>query len=216
MPTVGVLSLQGGVAEHVGRLRELGAQVRRVRLPADLQGLGGLVIPGGESSVMDRLARRFGLDGPLRSAIRSGLPVLGTCAGLIYLSKRVEGLAPGQRTLGALDVTTVRNAFGNQQDSFETTLRLSGPTFGDLPGVAAVFIRAPLVVEVSSSVEVLATIPAAPVATHNSGLFPTENSVDPSPQQRIVAVKQGNILALSFHPESTADPRLHAHWLATL
>lgn len=120
--TVGVLALQGGVEEHLRILDELGVATRRVRVPRDLEGLDGLVIPGGESSVIDKLARSFGLAEPLRDAAAAGLPVLATCAGLIYCARQIDNPAPGQQTLGLLDVTVRRNAFGNQRFSEERTV----------------------------------------------------------------------------------------------
>ena len=171
---IGILALQGGVEEHQARLERRDVDVVRVRRPHELEGLDGLVIPGGESSVMDRLARTFGLANPLMDAIAAGLPVMGTCAGLIYLAKEVHGLAPGQQTLGALDITVARNSFGNQQDSFET----------------AVFIRAPKVLGIGGEVAEVATLPDA----------------------TIVGVRSGNLLGLSFHPESTNDARVHQWW----
>ncbi|MCQ9353449.1 pyridoxal 5'-phosphate synthase glutaminase subunit PdxT [Corynebacterium sp. 153RC1] len=183
---IGILALQGGVEEHQAMLERLDADVVRVRRPHELEGLDGVVIPGGESSVMDRLARTFGLANPLMNAIAAGLPVMGTCAGLIYLAKEVHGLAPGQQTLGALDITVARNSFGNQQDSFETSLDV-GPV-KDFP---AVFIRAPKVLGIGGEVAVVATLPDA----------------------TIVGVRSGNLLGLSFHPESTPDVRVHQWWL---
>ncbi len=150
--------------------------------------MGGLVIPGGESSVMDKLSRLFGLAEPLKEAIRSGLPVYGTCAGLIMLADRVRDAITGQQSLGGFDIAVRRNAFGSQLDSFETDLRI--PVLGDRP-VHAVFIRAPVVEDVGPSV--------APLATLADG--------------RVVAVEQGNLLGTSFHPEMTGDTRFHAYFL---
>jgi 5'-phosphate synthase pdxT subunit len=185
---VGVLALQGDVREHLAVLSGLGADAVPVRRPADLASVDGLVLPGGESSVIDKLATAFGLRDPLRDAVAGGLPVLGTCAGLILLADRiVDGIA-GQRTIGGLDVTVRRNAFGSQLDSFETDLDV--PLLG-AAAVHAVFIRAPLVAEVGASATVLARL--------NDGT--------------VVAVEQGNLLGLSFHPEVTGESRFHARLL---
>lgn len=188
LPPVGVFALQGDVREHVALLRSLGADVREVRTPAQLAEVGGLVIPGGESSVMDKLSRLFALRDPLRERIASGMPVYGTCAGLIMLADRVQDAIEGQQTLGGLDVAVRRNAFGNQLESFETDLAV--PVLGEAP-VHAVFIRAPVVVEVGDEVEVLATL--------NDG--------------RIVAVEQGRLLGTSFHPEVASEARFHQRFL---
>ena len=186
---VGVLALQGDFREHLAVLRGLGADAVPVRRPAELDEIGGLVIPGGESSVMDKLSRSFGLAEPLRAAIADGLPVYGTCAGLIMLADRIiDGIA-GQQTLGGLDVAVRRNAFGSQLDSFETDLDI--PAVGDEP-MHAVFIRAPIVEEVGSG--------ATPLARVADG--------------RVVAVEQGNLLGTSFHPEITGDTRFHEYFLA--
>lgn len=188
LPPVGVFALQGDVREHVAVLRELGADVREVRTPAQLDEVAGLVIPGGESSVMDKLSRLFGLQEPLRARIRSGMPVYGTCAGLIMLADRVHDGIDGQQTFGGLDVAVRRNAFGNQLDSFETALDV--PVLGE-PAVHAVFIRAPVVDEVGPEVEVLARL--------DDG--------------RIVAVEQGRLLGTSFHPEVSGERRFHERFL---
>lgn len=183
-PRVGVLALQGDVREHESVLRGLGAEVVRVRRAADLDGLDGLVLPGGESSVIDRLARLTGLRDPLREDIRGGLPVLGTCAGLILLADRILDAAPGQETFGGLDVLVRRNAFGTQTDSFETAL--VAPTLGDPPPRSA-FIRAPLVEDAGEGVEVLASLPDG----------------------RVVGVRQADRIGLAFHPEVTGEDRFH-------
>lgn len=238
-PTVGVLALQGGVAEHLRMLESLGARAVRVRSGADLVSasaeplVDALVLPGGESSTVDRLTRAFGLAEPLKAVLADGLPVLGTCAGLIMLATDIEDPAPGQRTLGALDITVVRNAFGSQVDSAEATLpwgtrstatlagpdgassldaagtatapsgvvvpaagpaeRAAEPRIGSGEGgdvVRAAFIRAPAVTRVGPGVEVLA---------HYRG--------------RAVAVRQGNVLGISFHPELTGDATVHRELL---
>lgn len=174
--------------EHVAVLSALGADVREVRTPAQLAEVAGLVIPGGESSVMDKLSRLFGLREPLRERIAAGMPVYGTCAGLIMLADRVHDAIEGQQTLGGLDVAVRRNAFGTQLDSFETDLAM--PVLGDAP-VHAVFIRAPVVDEVGPGVEVLASLADG----------------------RIVAVEQGRLLGTSFHPEVAGETRLHERFL---
>ena len=169
-------------------LRGLGADAVPVRRPAELSEIGGLVIPGGESSVMDKLSRSFGLAEPLRAAIADGLPVYGTCAGLIMLADRIlDGIA-GQQTLGGLDVAVRRNAFGSQLDSFETDLDI--PAVGDAP-MHAVFIRAPIVEEVGGGATALAQVADG----------------------RVVAVEQGNLIGTSFHPEITGDTRFHEYFL---
>lgn len=172
-------------------LRGLGAEAVPVRRPEELSRLSGLVIPGGESSVMDKLARLFGLAEPLRAAIASGLPVYGTCAGLIMIADTVLDSIEGQESLGGLDVAVRRNAFGSQLDSFETEIRI--PVLGE-PAVHAVFIRAPVVESVGDGVTVLASL--------DDG--------------RIVAVEQGNLLGTSFHPEMTGDTRFHEYFLGKL
>ncbi len=184
---VGVLALQGGVAEHVEALHRLGVETAGVRRPEDLDGLDAIVLPGGESTVFDKLARSFGLAGPLRRAIAEGLPTLATCAGLIYLAARILDAAPGQQTLGLLDVTVVRNAFGSQLDSFETRLAVDGVA----DPVPATFIRAPVV----------------------TGLGPGVRAVCRLDDGRIVGVRQAAITGYAFHPEETGDARLHQAWL---
>jgi 5'-phosphate synthase pdxT subunit len=189
--TVGVLALQGDFREHLAVLSELGASAVPIRRPEELESIDGLVIPGGESSVMDKLSRLFGLADPLKAAIAGGLPVYGTCAGLIMLSNTVLDSIAGQQSLGGFDVAVRRNAFGSQVDSFETDLEI--PVLGDLP-MHAVFIRAPVVESVGESVNVLAAL--------DDG--------------RIVAVEQGSLLGTSFHPEMTGDTRFHEYFLTKL
>jgi 5'-phosphate synthase pdxT subunit len=185
---VGVLALQGDFREHLAVLRALGADAVPVRRPEELDRIGGLVIPGGESSVMDKLSRTFGLAEPLKAAIAGGLPVYGTCAGLIMLADRIlDGIA-GQQTLGGLDVQVRRNAFGSQLDSFETDLDI--PVLGEDP-VHAVFIRAPIVERVGENATALASVADG----------------------RVVAVEQGNLLGTSFHPEITGETRFHEYFL---
>ena len=185
---VGVLALQGDFREHIAVLRSLGAEAVPVRRPEELSSIGGLVIPGGESSVMDKLSRLFGLAEPLKAAIASGLPVYGTCAGLIMIADTLIDSITGQQSLGGLDVAVRRNAFGSQLDSFETDLDI--PVLGD-PPMHAVFIRAPVVESAGPGVTVLASL--------DDG--------------RIVAVEQGNLLGTSFHPEMTGDTRFHEYFL---
>lgn len=185
---MGVLALQGDFREHIVVLQSLGVHTRAVRRPEELAQVDGLVIPGGESSVMDKLSRMFGLAEPLKDAIRAGLPVYGTCAGLIMLADRVLDAIAGQQSLGGLDISVRRNAFGSQLDSFETDLPI--PVLGD-PPVHAVFIRAPVVEDLGAAVVPLAALPDG----------------------RVVAVEQGNLLGTSFHPEMTGDTRFHEYFL---
>jgi 5'-phosphate synthase pdxT subunit len=187
-PRVGVLALQGDVREHVRVLSDLGADATTVRRPAELAEVDGLVLPGGESSVIDKLSRAFGMREPIREAISGGMPVYGTCAGLILLADRIRDGIEGQQTFGGLDVTVRRNAFGSQVDSFEVDLDV--PAL-DEPPVHAVFIRAPLVEEAGDDVERLATLEDG----------------------RIVAVRQGSLLGTSFHPEVTGEYRFHRLFL---
>jgi 5'-phosphate synthase pdxT subunit len=187
-PTIGVLALQGDVREHLAMLEQSGARAVRVRRPAELHDVDGLVMPGGESTTMVKLARAFDVLDPLRSRVREGLPAFGTCAGMILLADRIEDGVPGQETVGGLDVVVRRNAFGRQVDSFEAEL---GVTEFD-ESFHAMFIRAPWVEKVGADVQVVATVAAGPQAG------------------RIVAVRQANVLATSFHPEITGDRRFHA------
>ena len=186
-PTIGVLALQGDVREHLVALRSLGADPVPVRRPGELATCDGLVVPGGESTTMAKLASIFGLLEPLREAVRSGLPAFGTCAGMIMLADRIEDGAVGQETIGGLHITVRRNAFGRQVDSFEEDLHVDGLA----DPVRAVFIRAPWVEAVDGDVEVLAQVEGGPAAG------------------RIVAVRQGPLMATSFHPEVGSDARIH-------
>jgi len=186
-PLIGVLALQGDVREHCAMLEQAGARCRPVRRPTELAGLDGIVVPGGESTTMFKLARTFELFDPLREAIRSGLPALGTCAGMIMLADRIEAGVAGQETIGGLDVVVRRNAFGRQVNSFEADLDVKNL---DAP-FHAVFIRAPWVEKIGQGVDVVATVA-------------TGEAVG-----RIVAVRQGNLVATSFHPEITGDHRIH-------
>ena len=187
-PRVGVLALQGDFREHLLVLGELGADAVPVRRESELDQVAGLVIPGGESSVMDKLSRTFGLAEPLTGRIASGMPVYGTCAGLIMLADTVLDAIEGQQTLGGFDLVVRRNAFGSQLDSFETDLEV--PVL-DGPPVHAVFIRAPIVESVGEGARALASLPDG----------------------RVVAVQQGVLLGTSFHPEMTGDTRFHEYFL---
>jgi pyridoxal 5'-phosphate synthase pdxT subunit len=184
-PAIGVLALQGDVAEHLRALGASGARASAVRRPAELEAVDGLVIPGGESTTMWKLAEIFELAEPLRKRVAGGMPAFGSCAGMIMLAARLAEAASGQETLGAIDMTVQRNAFGRQVDSFESDLDISG-----VPGppFRAVFIRAPWVTQAGPGVEILATDPVT---------------------GRIVAVRQGPVLATAFHPELTGDRRIH-------
>ncbi|WP_179297647.1 pyridoxal 5'-phosphate synthase glutaminase subunit PdxT [Microbacterium sp. SZ1] len=187
-PRVGVLALQGDVREHAALLGALGAEVALVRRPEELAQVDGLVIPGGESTVIDKLSRLFGMQEPIRTALRDGMPVLGTCAGLIMLADRLVDAIDGQETFGGLDVTVRRNAFGRQVESFEAELTLPALEGGP---VRAAFIRGPVVESVGPAASVLAAL--------DDG--------------RVVAVEQGSLLGLSFHPEITGETRFHERFL---
>jgi pyridoxal 5'-phosphate synthase pdxT subunit len=184
-PAIGVLALQGDVAEHVRALAASGARASAVRRPGELDAVDGLVIPGGESTTIWKLAEIFELAEPLRKRVAGGMPAFGSCAGMIMLAARLSGAASGQETLGAIDMTVQRNAFGRQVDSFESDLDISGV---EGPPYRAVFIRAPWVTQAGDAVEILATDPVT---------------------GRIVAVRQGPVLATAFHPELTGDRRIH-------
>ncbi len=195
--TIGVLALQGDVREHLAALKTAGARAVTVRRPDELARVDGLVLPGGESTTIDKLLRVFDLHDPLRERIAAGLPVYGSCAGMILLADRILAGTADQRTVGGLDVTVRRNAFGLQVESLETVLPFSGLP-GDDPTVHAVFIRAPWVEEAGPGVEVLARIPD--VGTPG---------VPVDAAGRIIAVQQGSLLATSFHPEISGDTRVH-------
>ena len=183
-PTVGVLALQGDVREHLAALAETGAEPCAVRRPEELSGIHGLVIPGGESTTISKLAAAFGLLEPLRERVRSGLPAYGSCAGMIMLADKILDPRSGQETIGGIDVIVRRNAFGRQNESFEAALDLVGVDGGPVEGV---FIRAPWVESTGARAETLAEYDGHPVA-----------------------VRQGGLLATSFHPELTGDHRVHA------
>ena len=191
-PLVGVLALQGDVKEHLAALRAAGARAEPVRRPAELAEVDGLVLPGGESTTMSRLLDTFELLAPLRERLTDGMPAYGSCAGMILLAKELRDGRPDQHQLGALDIVVRRNAFGRQVDSFEEDLDFAG-----VPGdpVHAVFIRAPWVESAADHVDVLARVPDTAVAGVAAG--------------RIVAVRQGRVLATAFHPELTGDGRVH-------
>lgn len=188
-PRIGVLALQGDVREHVRILRELGAEAMPVRRSSELAAVDGLVLPGGESTTIIKLAAAFDLLEPLRAAVKEGLPVYGSCAGMILLADRIADGIDGQQTIGGLDVLVRRNAFGRQVDSFESDL--DAPDLADpARPLRAVFIRAPWVEEVGRGVTVLARAAG-----------------------RVVAVRQGPLMATSFHPELTRDDRVHRYFL---
>lgn len=191
MTRVGVLALQGDVREHLAALRAVGAEAIPVRRRAELEAVDGLVIPGGESTAMSHLLRVFELAEPLRQRLADGLPAYGSCAGMILLADRITGGTSDQQTLGGLDITVRRNAFGRQVDSFETDLVVEGIADSHETPVHAVFIRAPWVEEVGPGVRVLARVESGQAAG------------------RIVAVRERDVLATSFHPEISRDLRLH-------
>ena len=190
MLTIGVLALQGDVREHAAALRSAGCQAVPVRRPDELARVDGLVLPGGESTVIDKLARAFGVFEPLRQRILGGMPVLGSCAGMVMLADRLLDGRPDQQTFGGIDMTVRRNAFGRQVDSFEQDVDFDGLAGGP---VHAIFIRAPWVESVGPA--------ATPLAYAR-----LEND------ERVVAVRQNHLLAVSFHPELTDDRRIHAYF----
>ena len=187
MEKVGVLALQGAFARHADALAALGASPVEVRVPEDLAGLEGLVLPGGESTTLSRLLETSGLFDAVAECLRGGMPVFGTCAGMILLASEVLDGRPDQRFFSAIDVTVRRNAFGRQIDSFEADLAVDGLGGGDFPGV---FIRAPVVEAVGEGVEVLARVAGRPVLC-----------------------RQGSVLVAAFHPELSEDLRLHQLFL---
>jgi 5'-phosphate synthase pdxT subunit len=189
-PRVGILAFQGDVREHERVLDELDLTHSQVRTVQQLDDVDALIIPGGESGVIDKLTRIFGLRDPLIERIVGGLPVLGTCAGLILLADRLTGGLSDQQTVGGLDVTVERNAFGSQIDSFETVITM--PLIGGDP-IKSSFIRAPIVRDAGSA-EVIATLPTG----------------------EIVGVRQGNIVGISFHPEVSNELRVHDWWVRTV
>jgi 5'-phosphate synthase pdxT subunit len=192
---VGVLALQGDFREHINSLSSLNVAVQKVRNPEELKTVNALVIPGGESTTISMLAKRVGLLEPLRKFVKDGFAVYGSCAGMIMLADEILDGRNDQETIGGLNITAKRNAFGRQVDSFEIDLHI--PAIGE-PDYHAVFIRAPLVEAASSAVEVLAAIPA------DKSLTGTD---------QVVAVRQGNLMATSFHPEITSDLRIHKYFV---
>ena len=191
---VGVLALQGDFREHISALAECGVEAIPVKRLAEVEAIDALVLPGGESTTIAKLARTFGLFDRISERIHAGLPTYGSCAGMILLADRIEDAAAGQESFGGLDITVRRNAFGRQVDSFESDLNMSGIT---APAIRAVFIRAPWVEALGPSVEVLASV------EFNGELHP-------------VAVRQGKLLATSFHPEITGDNRVHRYFIESI
>ena len=191
---VGVLALQGDFREHISALAECGVEAIPVKHLSEVEAIDALVLPGGESTTIAKLARTFGLFDRISKRIHGGMPTYGSCAGMILLADRIEGAAAGQESFGGLDITVRRNAFGRQVDSFESDLNMTGIT---APAIRAVFIRAPWVEALGSSVEVLSSV------EFNGELHP-------------VAVRQGNLLATSFHPEITGDNRVHRYFIETI
>ena len=192
MTVIGVLALQGDVREHAAAVERVGATAARVRRLAELDAVDAIIIPGGESTTIDKLLRAFDLFEPLRERLADGLPAYGSCAGMILLADKAIDARPDQHQLGGLDIVVRRNAFGRQVDSFEEDLDFAGVEGGP---VHAVFIRAPWVESAGGSVDVLARVPESPTAGDAAG--------------RIVAVRQGHVLATAFHPELTGDGRVH-------
>ncbi|HEV7962660.1 MAG TPA: pyridoxal 5'-phosphate synthase glutaminase subunit PdxT [Actinoplanes sp.] len=192
MTTIGVLALQGDVREHLRALVSSGAESRPVRRPEELEAVDALVIPGGESTTMSNLAISFGLLDPVRKRIAGGMPVYGSCAGMIMLATTVLDGRPDQESFAGIEMTVRRNAFGRQVDSFEAPVEIEGIAGGEFH---AVFIRAPWVEQVGPGVRVMGRVTSGPAAG------------------RIVAVQQGNLLATAFHPELTGDLRVHRHFV---
>jgi pyridoxal 5'-phosphate synthase pdxT subunit len=192
-PTIGVLALQGDVREHQAALAACGADPVPVRRPSELAALAGIVLPGGESTTIDKLSRIFALRDPLVAALRAGLPAYGSCAGMILLADRLLDGTADQQTFGGLDITVRRNAFGRQVESFEADVELAGVPGGPMH---AVFIRAPWAEQVDGQVQVLGEV-----------------ELPGTRESRVIAVRQGNLLATSFHPEMTGDLRIHRYFL---
>jgi 5'-phosphate synthase pdxT subunit len=188
MAEIGVLALQGDVAEHEAMLAASGANPSRIKRAEQLDEIDGLIIPGGESTTIGKLLRRFDFLEALHERVRAGFPVFGTCAGMILLADQIEDAAADQPTIGGMDITVLRNAFGRQRESFETDLAV--PAVGDTP-LHAVFIRAPLIKRFGEGVSVLASLEDG----------------------RAVAAQQDNLLVASFHPELTDDSRLHRYFV---
>lgn len=194
MVTVGILALQGDIREHHRALIAAGCVARSVRRPQDLADVDGLILPGGESTTMIRLARSFGLLDPLRDAVAAGLPMYGSCAGMILLANHIVDGAAGQTSIGGIDMVVRRNAFGRQVDSFETCLDVEGIAGGCL---RAVFIRAPWVEQLGPAARPLARV---------------DHSEQAAAAGRVVVIRQGPLLATSFHPELTGDLRIHEYF----
>jgi 5'-phosphate synthase pdxT subunit len=188
-PRLGVLALQGAFREHIATLRRLGVEAEPLRTAGELEACDAVVLPGGESTTMDKLLRKFGLREPLERRIREGMPVLATCAGVILLANEVLDGLPDQESMHLLDARVRRNAYGRQPDSFETDLDITGL---ERP-FHAVFIRAPVIEEVGEGVEVMSRVGGRPVA-----------------------IRSGNIVGLAFHPELTADDRVHQLFVETV
>jgi len=186
MTKIGILSLQGAFVEHAASLQKLGVETLAIRLPQDLEDVDGLIIPGGESSSISQLAINYDLMKILKKLAQNGFPMFGTCAGLILLARNISDAKI--ETIGAMDIKVQRNAFGRQIDSFETSLPI--PVLGKIP-FPAIFIRAPIIEETNSTVEILARLP----------------------NDTPVAAKQGNLLVSAFHPELSSDLRFHAYFL---
>jgi 5'-phosphate synthase pdxT subunit len=195
--TIGVLDLQGDVREHVAALHQVGASSRLVKRPDDLDGLSGLILPGGESTTLSMLLASTGLFEAVADLLENGMPVLGTCAGLVLLARQVLDGRPDQRSFGAVDAVVRRNGFGRQVASFETELE-----FGEGPPLPAVFIRAPYVVSVGGEVDVLATV-------RHRGVMPEGPDGSVASVESPALVRQGSVLAACFHPELTGDRRVH-------
>ena len=189
---IGVLALQGDVQEHIQSLSDCGVIALAVKTDSQIRSIDALVIPGGESTTIAKLARSFDLMDLIRDRIKEGMPTYGSCAGMILLAEKVEDAITGQENFGGIDMTVRRNAFGRQIDSFETDLKFKGITE---PAIRAVFIRAPWVESIGKQVEVLAQITDETGKTHP------------------VAVRQGRLLATSFHPELTGDSRIHKYFV---
>ena len=201
MTRIGVLALQGDFREHMRAVERLGAEARAVRLPKDLDGVDGLILPGGESTVMGKLMVEYKLDQPLRAVIHDGLPTWGTCAGLILLARETDNALLGQPLLATMNIRVRRNAFGSQRESFETDLSI--PVLGEQP-YHAVFIRAPMVESVGADVEVLARLEEKLSGVTGAGAA------------NIIAVRQGVLLGTAFHPEVTDDLRFHDYFLGVV
>jgi len=192
---IGVLALQGDVREHIQSLSDCGVEALAVKTKSEIQSIDGLVIPGGESTTIAKLARSFNLFDLISDRIKSGMPTYGSCAGMILLANSIKDAIEGQESFGGIDMVVRRNAFGRQVDSFETDLKFKGITE---PKIRAVFIRAPWVESVGADVEVLAEVADTAGVNHP------------------VAVRQGNLLATSFHPELTGDNRVHKYFVENI